>query len=39
VLTALLLRRSGSIWPGVMLHGVNNATALVVPVLFGLGVE
>lgn len=37
VLTALLLRWSGSIWPGVVLHGVNNAIALLVPVLIGLG--
>jgi len=35
VLTALLFRWSGSIWPGVVLHGVNNATALVVPLLIG----
>ncbi|MBF8193500.1 CPBP family intramembrane metalloprotease, partial [Nonomuraea sp. K274] len=27
VLAALLFRWSGSIWPGVVLHGVNNATA------------
>ncbi|GAA4887198.1 CPBP family intramembrane glutamic endopeptidase [Streptomonospora salina] len=33
VLTALLFRWSGSIWPGVVLHGVNNATALLVPLL------
>lgn len=33
VLTALLFRWSGSIWPGVVLHGVNNATALFVPLL------
>ncbi|GAA2234681.1 type II CAAX endopeptidase family protein [Promicromonospora sukumoe] len=33
VLTALLFRWSGSIWPGVLLHGVNNATALLVPLL------
>ncbi|GAA4908291.1 hypothetical protein EV188_101980 [Actinomycetospora succinea] len=25
VLNALLLRRSGSVWPGVVAHGVNNA--------------
>ncbi|WP_164743192.1 CPBP family intramembrane glutamic endopeptidase [Brevibacterium aurantiacum] len=31
VLAALLFKWSGSIWPGVILHGVNNATALVVP--------
>ncbi len=33
LLTALLFRWSGSIWPGIMLHGVNNATALLVPVV------
>ena len=31
ILTALLYRASGSIWPGVVLHGVNNAASLVVP--------
>jgi membrane protease YdiL (CAAX protease family) len=36
ILTALLFRWSGSIWPGVVLHGVNNATALLVPVIVGL---
>ena len=36
VFTALLFRWSGSIWPGVVLHGVNNATALVVPLLLAL---
>jgi uncharacterized protein len=34
VLTALLFHWSGSIWPGVVLHGVNNATASLVPLLF-----
>jgi membrane protease YdiL (CAAX protease family) len=33
VLAALLFRRTGSIWPGVMLHGVNNTTALMLPVI------
>lgn len=33
ILTALLFRWSGSIWPGVLLHGVNNATALLLPVI------
>ncbi len=36
VLTALLFRWSGSVWPGVVLHGVNNATALLVPLLVTL---
>jgi len=34
--TALLFRWSGSIWPGVALHGVNNATALLVPLIIGI---
>jgi len=25
VINAMLLRRSGSVWPGVVAHGVNNA--------------
>lgn len=33
VLAALLFTWSGSIWPGVILHGVNNAVALVVPLV------
>ncbi len=33
VLAALLFRWSGSIWPGVVLHGFNNATATLVPVI------
>ena len=36
VLTALLYRASGSIWPGVILHGTNNAIAFVLPVIVGL---
>ena len=36
VLTALLFRWSGSIWPGVALHGMNNATALIVPLVLGV---
>lgn len=36
VLTALLYRASGSIWPGVVLHGTNNAIAFVLPVIVGL---
>lgn len=34
--TALLFRWSGSIWPGVALHGVNNAAALLVPLVIGI---
>jgi uncharacterized protein len=33
VLAALLFRWSGSIWPGVLLHAVNNAVASLVPVV------
>jgi uncharacterized protein len=33
VLAAVLFRRSGSVWPGVVLHGVNNLVALFVPLL------
>jgi|GEM_PF-665250 len=36
VLTALLFRWSGSIWPGVALHGMNNASALIVPLVLGV---
>lgn len=36
VLAALLFRWSGSIWPGVVLHGVNNAAGLLVPLLVAL---
>lgn len=32
-LAALLFAWSGSIWPGVILHGVNNTLALVVPLV------
>lgn len=27
IVTAVLFRRSGSVWPGVMVHGVNNGIA------------
>ncbi|UBH05005.1 putative abortive infection protein [Leucobacter sp. Psy1] len=36
VMTALLFRWSGSIWPGVVLHGVNNAVALIIPLMVGV---
>jgi uncharacterized protein len=36
VLTAPLFHWSGSIWPGVALHGVNDAAALLVPLLVTL---
>jgi membrane protease YdiL (CAAX protease family) len=31
--TALLFRRTGSVWPGVMLHALNNLAASFVPLL------
>lgn len=33
VANALLLRRTGSVWPGVFAHGVNNALSSLVPLL------
>ncbi|TDD35917.1 CPBP family intramembrane metalloprotease [Nonomuraea terrae] len=36
VLAVLLFRWSGSIWSGVVLHGVNNATALLASPFFAL---
>lgn len=38
VLAALMFRWSGSIWPAVVLHGVNNATASLVPLLVATAV-
>lgn len=35
VFTGLLFHWSKSVWPGVVLHGVNNATALLVPLVLG----
>jgi len=36
VVAALLLRRTGSIWPGVVVHAVNNAYSLIVPAILGV---
>ncbi|MEU5853397.1 CPBP family intramembrane glutamic endopeptidase [Saccharopolyspora shandongensis] len=36
VVSALLLRRTGSVWPGIVVHGVNNALAISVPVIVAL---
>lgn len=36
VINALLLRRTGSVWPGIVVHGVNNALAMSVPVIIAL---
>lgn len=33
VVAALLLRRTGSVWPGVVVHGTYNAYTLVVPAI------
>ncbi|AWB86796.1 type II CAAX prenyl endopeptidase Rce1 family protein [Mycetocola zhujimingii] len=33
IVTALLFRKMQSVWPGVMVHAVNNATAMTVPLL------
>ncbi|MFJ3824134.1 CPBP family intramembrane glutamic endopeptidase [Streptomyces nodosus] len=33
VVNALLLRHTGSVWPGIVVHGVNNALAMSVPVI------
>jgi membrane protease YdiL (CAAX protease family) len=35
VVAALLLRRTGSVWPGVIVHAINNAYSLVVPAILG----
>ncbi|QUQ65179.1 CPBP family intramembrane glutamic endopeptidase [Kutzneria sp. CA-103260] len=35
-INAVLLRRTGSVWPGVVVHGVNNALAMTVPVIVAL---
>ncbi|GAA0240833.1 CPBP family intramembrane glutamic endopeptidase [Cryptosporangium japonicum] len=34
IVTAVLFRRSGSLWPGVFVHAVNNALASTVPLFF-----
>jgi membrane protease YdiL (CAAX protease family) len=34
VVNALLLRRSGSVWPGVVAHGVNNALVFGLAAVF-----
>ncbi|MFI8528305.1 lysostaphin resistance A-like protein [Promicromonospora sukumoe] len=33
VVAALLLRRTGSVWPGVVVHGTYNAYTLIVPAI------
>jgi uncharacterized protein len=34
VVAALLFRATKSIWPGVIVHGVNNAYSVIAPVIF-----
>lgn len=36
VIAAILLRRTGSIWPGVALHAVNNAASVLLPAAYAL---
>ncbi|MGW7573955.1 CPBP family intramembrane glutamic endopeptidase [Streptomyces sp. NPDC054765] len=36
IINALLLRRTGSVWPGIIVHGVNNALAMSVPMVIAL---
>ena len=36
VANALLLRKTGSLWPGVFAHGVNNALSSLVPAVIAL---
>jgi membrane protease YdiL (CAAX protease family) len=36
VIAALLLRRTGSIWPGVALHAVNNSASVLLPAAYAL---
>ncbi|WP_330317156.1 CPBP family intramembrane glutamic endopeptidase [Streptomyces platensis] len=36
VINAVLLRRTGSVWPGIVVHGVNNALAMSIPVIIAL---
>lgn len=35
IFAALLFRWSGSVWPGVVMHCVNNAVASTVPMILG----
>ncbi|TFD92082.1 CPBP family intramembrane metalloprotease [Cryobacterium lactosi] len=39
IVTAILFRWSGSIWPGVVLHGVNNTAALILPVIIAAAIN
>lgn len=36
IIAALLLLRTGSIWPGVALHAINNAFSVLLPAVFAL---
>jgi membrane protease YdiL (CAAX protease family) len=33
VVAVLLLRRTGSVWPGVIVHAINNAYSIIVPAI------
>jgi membrane protease YdiL (CAAX protease family) len=38
--TAVLFRKTGSVWPGLFLHATNNVVAIVMPlILASLGVS
>lgn len=34
--SALLLRKTGSVWPGVCVHAVNNGISVLLPALLAL---
>ncbi|GAA1621597.1 type II CAAX endopeptidase family protein [Nonomuraea maheshkhaliensis] len=36
VVAALLLRRTGSVWPGVIVHATNNGYSVIVPAILGV---
>lgn len=39
VINAVLLRRTGSVWPGIVVHGVNNALSISLPVIAALAIQ
>jgi uncharacterized protein len=36
VVAVLLLRKTGSVWPGVIVHATNNAYSIAVPAILGV---
>lgn len=36
VVAVLLLRKTGSVWPGVIVHAVNNSYSIIVPAILGV---